>query len=219
MTKGVLKRTLIVCLVAQNSLAEAYLRQVLSRQKQIQVLTLTQYTELPPTRRKDTVFVVDFVGLEVPLIDCIRQLRSHSVNPKFLVLDNEKSINEIVRLLIMGIHGYLSHGEVAHVLVRAVLFVAANQFWIPADALHQFLCEASSTLRKESHSLAITPREEEILELVRKRLTNKEIASLLEIRLSTVKYHVSNILSKMQAGSRRDLLNASSQSLRACWHP
>ena len=50
-----------------------------------------------------------------------------------------------------------------------------------------------------------TPRENEILELVRMCLSNREIAELLQIRVSTVKFHLSNILSKMPAKNRRDL--------------
>ena len=52
----------------------------------------------------------------------------------------------------------------------------------------------------------MTPREIQVLHLVRRRLSNKEIAQLLAICESTVKFHVSNILGKLQVGSRQDLL-------------
>jgi Bacterial regulatory proteins, luxR family len=42
------------------------------------------------------------------------------------------------------------------------------------------------------------------MELVRRRLYNREIAELLQIRVSTIKFHLSNILSKMHVNSRSD---------------
>jgi NarL family two-component system response regulator LiaR len=203
-----------VCVVAQNCLAEAYLCQVLKRERLIRALTLKQCMLSSPLQRRSTVFVVDQCGLEVPLGECLRHLRSRSADPRFLVLDHEKSNEEIVRLLAMGTHGYVPHAEVCHTLVRAILSVAANQFWVPPDAFREFLREAASVLRKDARgSHTTTPRENEILELVRMRLSNREIAELLQIRVSTVKFHLSNILSKMQAKSRRDLRTAPSEQL------
>jgi len=48
---------------------------------------------------------------------------------------------------------------------------------------------------------------------VRRRLSNREIADLLQIRVSTVKFHLSNILSKMHANNRRELTGPTSQNL------
>jgi DNA-binding NarL/FixJ family response regulator len=114
----------------------------------------------------------------------------------------------------MGAHGYVPHAEVSNALVRAIFLVAANELWVPHNAFMEFLREASSVLRKDTRDCqTTTPRENEILELVRIRLSNREIAELLQIRVSTVKFHLSNILSKMQAKSRRDLRTAPSEQL------
>jgi len=61
-------------------------------------------------------------------------------------------------------------------------------------------------MRKGSNDARqVTPRESEILDLLRLRLSNKEIAEYLRIRVSTVKFHVTHILSKLQISSRQDL--------------
>jgi DNA-binding NarL/FixJ family response regulator len=208
------RNPLQVCLVVQNCLAEAFLRRILVKQPQICVFGLKQYLGLPAHQKKDTVFVVDAPGLEMPLNEWLRHLRTYCSNPKFLVLDQGKSTEQIVRFLVMGVHGYLPDSDVSRMLCRAVYSVAANQFWVPPEVFHEFLRQAASALRKDDQSPhRVTPREEEILELIRKRLSNKEIAHLLRIRVSTVKFHVSNILSKMQASKRRDLIEAASDRL------
>jgi DNA-binding NarL/FixJ family response regulator len=51
----------------------------------------------------------------------------------------------------------------------------------------------------------VTAREGEILQLLMRRLSNKDISSLLAISERTVKFHVSNILSKLQVSDRRGL--------------
>ena len=59
----------------------------------------------------------------------------------------------------------------------------------------------------------ITEREFEIITLISQGLTNKEIASELDISANTVTNHVANIFSKTQVRSRIDLLNVLKQSL------
>ena len=54
-----------------------------------------------------------------------------------------------------------------------------------------------------------TPREEEVLELVILGLTNKEIAENLVISYSTAKVHISNIMKKINARSRIEVVTIS----------
>lgn len=200
------RTSLRVCLVAENCLAEAYLRHVLREHPQVHAISLKQYVRLSPLQRVKTIFIVDLCGLEVPLYECLVELRARCSKAKFLLLGNEKSRDEIVRLLIMGVQGYLPYPGVPRALVRAIFSLAANRLWVPHEAFQEFLREAASALRKDGHARStVTPREDQILELVRRRLSNREIAMRLQIRVSTVKFHLSNILSKMYVNSRREL--------------
>lgn len=214
MPGAISQASLQVCSVAQNCLAEAYLEQLLRADPRICPLNLKQYAELSPARRSNLIFVIDQCGLEIPLRECLKQLRDHSSNARFLVLDDRKSKEEIVRILTMGAHGYVSHTDASKALIRAIFCIAANQLWVPHDVLHEFLREISAVLRRDTQARQTpTPREDEILELVRRRLSNREIAELLQIRVSTVKFHLSNILSKLHAHTRRDLTEAPSGQL------
>ncbi len=203
-----------VCSVGQNCLAEAYLRQLLYADRHLRAFSVREYARLSPASRKNIVFVIDQCGLEIPLCECLRQLREDCLNAKFLVMDHEKPREEIVRLLFMGAHGYVPHADVSGTLIRAILFVAAGHLWVTPEVLHDFLSEVGSVLRKDFHARQTTTRrEDEILELVRRRLSNREIANLLQIRVSTVKFHLSNILSKLHARNRHDLTDTSSTKL------
>lgn len=205
--------TLNVCCLAQNCLAEAYLGQLLQRERNINPFLLKRFRQLSPAQRVGMIFVIDQCGLEVPICEYVKQLRGKCANPKFIVLDHDKTNDEIVRLLVAGIHGYVPHEKAKTTLAQAVFSVAANQLWVPPEVFQEFLAEVGSVLRrKESDARHLTtPREDEILQLVRRRLSNREIADLLQIRVSTVKFHLSNILSKLHASSRHELTDAPSE--------
>lgn len=204
-----------VCSVAQNCLAEAYLEQLLGRDPRLQTLTLRRRGGCAPFPRKNLVFVIDQCGLEMPLCDCLKQLRARCSDAKFLVLDDHKPNDEIVRTLIMGAHGYVAHSDAPKTLVRAIICVVANQLWVPPEVLSDFLREVNSVLHKGAHARqTTTPRENEILELMRRRLSNREIADRLGISISTVKFHVSNVLSKLCVKNRRELKETSWQNFQ-----
>jgi DNA-binding NarL/FixJ family response regulator len=78
---------------------------------------------------------------------------------------------------------------------------------VAPDVLEAYLKEVGAVLRDtQQRGGAFTPREVQILEMVRGRMSNREIAGLLKISVSTVKFHLTNILSKRQAGCRQELL-------------
>jgi DNA-binding NarL/FixJ family response regulator len=205
-SRAISQTPVAVCCVTENCLVEAYLLGLLRANSRFRLLNWERYPRVSPTGRQHTVFVIDERGLDIPLSECLKKLRSVCVNARFLVLDYEKSRQEILRLLIMGTQGFVAHSNVSEVLSRAILRVAAGQLWVPPEVLQEFQCEIGHILRKDlPQRQTTTPREDEILELIRKRLSNREIADLLKIRVSTVKFHVSNIFSKMHATSRREL--------------
>lgn len=197
------KRGLLVCYLSQSCLAEAYLRDTLQRDPLICAVSYAQYERLSPRLRRRAVFVLDEHGLGGSLRESIRRLQASSLDPRFLVLDHGKSQDQIVEVLASGAHGYIPHGEVATKVISAIWSVAANNYWVAPEILHRFLCEVGKAINAGRRlPLVTTPREDEILELVRRRLSNREIADALHIRISTVKFHLSNILSKFHVHSR-----------------
>jgi DNA-binding NarL/FixJ family response regulator len=61
------------------------------------------------------------------------------------------------------------------------------------------------TVNKSPTAQEISQRESQVIDLVKRRLSNKEIGEVLNIRESTVKFHLSNIFSKLQVKNRSDL--------------
>lgn len=214
MSQSSVATRLKVCFIAQNCLAGAYLGQLLRADWRVRPVSLKLYLRLSPAQRNNMIFAIDQCGLQMPVSEYFKHLRGQCLDSKFIVLDHDKTTDEIVRLLVMGAHGYVPHGEASRTLIRAVLAIASNRLWVPHEAFQEFLHEAASALRKGSDGRHLTtPREDEILELVRRRLSNKEIAEILQIRVSTVKFHLSNVLSKLHVSSRHELTETPSGEL------
>jgi LuxR family maltose regulon positive regulatory protein len=55
-------------------------------------------------------------------------------------------------------------------------------------------------------SLALTPKEREVLELLARNLTNKEIALAMQIGEETIKWHLKNLFGKLDAGTRKQVV-------------
>ena len=124
---------------------------------------------------------------------------------------------EVVAQFAVGLSGVLERAVLRHTLElhRAELSAAAQ--WM-AGAVRRLdeLADGSTSealAAAESRALeSLTARETEVLRLLTRGLTNREIAQQLVVREGTIKYHVKNILRKLGAAGRAD---AVSRFLRA----
>jgi DNA-binding NarL/FixJ family response regulator len=96
--------------------------------------------------------------------------------------------------------------------VRAVW---EGRIWVEDAALQRYV--KSTTARNDID--APTRREGQVLELARERFSNKEMSQMLGVQESTIKFHLSNIYSKLQIVNRLQLKPTDRRS--RCWsfHP
>lgn len=197
----------VICVIEQNRLAAEFLLQLLAKDRTISPILLEdlpkQYTE---QSAGPLLFLLDNWALSPPLSECLRRLRTRYPNCTFLVLDVDQPDEEIVRMLWFGIHGFLKHREVSQFLVAAVHTISEGRTWVSNEVLQAYVRTTSSAGRYRSLSPEkTTPREAQIIELVKRRLSNREIAAVLSIQESTVKFHLSNIFTKLGVTNRHDL--------------
>jgi DNA-binding NarL/FixJ family response regulator len=118
------------------------------------------------------------------------------------VIDEER---EAVECAEAGVSGYVPSEASREDLVMAILAVGRGEFHCPARVT-RLLVNRVSSLVSERRGLglmrALTPREKQVIALVDRGLTNKEIATQLGVELSTVKNHVHNMLEKLGAARR-----------------
>jgi DNA-binding NarL/FixJ family response regulator len=112
-------------------------------------------------------------------------------------------------LLRCGAKGLLDFEDTIDQLPTAVEVVAGGGFWVPRPILSRFVEE---TLKSAPHRTVVPPRgrlsarQREVRDFLLENLSNREIAERLHMSERTVKFHVSNLLSKFGVKRRADLI-------------
>lgn len=115
-----------------------------------------------------------------------------------------------LQALFLGVMGVVVISRNWQAEIRqAVKGVLEGKRWVSREILNEYLKRVSWLDRGRSRDFdsltQLTAREEQIMTLLLKGDSNKEIADVFGIAERTVKYHVSNILQKSQVSSRRQL--------------
>jgi len=197
-----------VCVVEQNRLAARYLLEMLVKNQALHAVTLEELIAHKASEAVAPIFIVDREGIDLPLSECLHVLRERYPIARFIVLDEEQTAEHAVYLLALGVHGFVSYSQIDEQLLQAVERVTRGELWFSASVLEAYARNSIASLKAVSQSptgQAITQRESQIIELVKRRLSNKEIAEVLHIQESTVKFHLSNIFSKLQVNRRNEL--------------
>jgi len=127
-----------------------------------------------------------------------------------LVLTMSEQDTALFAALRAGARGYLVKGAPGEEIISAVRSVAAGHVLIGAPVAARTLEVLNEPGPRGSadpeHDYGLTQREHEVLALLADGLTNHEIADRLVISPITARNHVSNILTKLQVRSRRDVI-------------
>jgi NarL family two-component system response regulator LiaR len=121
---------------------------------------------------------------------------------KVLALTSFKEKELVQGALRAGAMGYLLKNVSADELAEAIRSVYAGQSALAPEAAQVLI--QSTRDPKGPVDYGLTAREREVLALLVEGMTNQEIAQQLVVSISTTKFHVSSILSKMGATSRTE---------------
>jgi DNA-binding NarL/FixJ family response regulator len=127
-----------------------------------------------------------------------------------VALSAPESEREGVACAEAGVAGYVARDASIQDLVAAVTSAARGEVVCPpsiAASLMRELARRAAGLPAMGTGARLTPRERQVIELIDRGLSNKEIARTLHIALSTVKNHVHNILEKCQVGRRMEAVS------------
>jgi DNA-binding NarL/FixJ family response regulator len=126
-------------------------------------------------------------------------------SPIILLSDREDSAH-VAQALSYGVRGFIPTSLGAGVVAEAVRLVGAGGTFVPASALvHALGVRRDGTGRGSGGgSAGLTPRECEVLNLLREGKPNKIIAATLELKETTVKIHVRHIMKKLKATNRTE---------------
>jgi DNA-binding NarL/FixJ family response regulator len=126
--------------------------------------------------------------------DALIAIRSEFPNARVMLLTTSSGDIEIQRALRAGAAAYVLKSAAKDELLLVIRAVAAGRRHISPDVA----LSVAEHLGKED----LSPREIEVLELIREGNRNKQIADRLCIAETTVNFHIKNIVDKLQANDR-----------------
>ena len=136
--------------------------------------------------------------------------RIHAAAPEIaiVVLTVSEADEDVMAALKAGARGYVLKGVGSAALVDILESVARGESYVPPSLAARLLTEMRNGEPRAAATAdplaTLTQREDEILRLVAKGLSNKEVALRLDLQEKTVKHHMTRILNKLRVRNRTE---------------
>ena len=159
---------------------------------------------LCPQLRPD-VILMDLMMPQMDGAEATRIIRERHPHIQVIALTSFKEKDLVQRVLQAGAIGYLLKSVSSDELANAIRSAHSGRPTFSPEAT-QVLIETVANRHKHTLGDDLTKREKEVLALMVEGLNNTQIAKRLVVSRSTVKFHVSNILSKLESSNRMEAI-------------
>ncbi|MEQ1748629.1 MAG: response regulator transcription factor [Prosthecobacter sp.] len=155
--------------------------------------TSSRAVEMYRQHRPDVV-IMDYHLPDKSGVETLEMIRAEFPEARILMLTIFDGEEDIYRAVTAGAKGYLTKSSECEDVLRAIRRIAAGAACFPP--------EIAAKIRAREQRRPLTPRELEILRLLVKGHSTKEIVDLLKLSMGTIRLHISIILDKLDAFDR-----------------
>ncbi len=175
--------------------------------------------ELDPIEATDASEVmqrlVDIPGLDLILLDLfmpgangfqlLGKVCSAAVTVPVVVLSASESAEHVRKALDSGAAGFVPKSADRELMLSALRLVLAGGIYVPAEVMQSAdWSSAAAGAPPSSERAALTARQQDVLRLLGRGLSNKQIARALTLSENTVKAHVASVLRQLGANNRTE---------------
>ncbi len=166
----------------------------------ISILEASSYEEAVVLLNKDLDIDLALLDLSMPDKDgftLLNYCRKHFPLVPSVVLSASKERSDLNRALEGGALGFIPKDTTSKVMLNALRLIMSGEIYIPA----------SMNLRSnntEPLTESFTPRQQEVVEMMMKGLSNKKIASEMGLVEATIKMHITAIFKRLGVSNRTE---------------
>jgi len=146
-------------------------------------------------------------------VESVSELQKLIPGIRLIVVTRETDFNNQTRAIQLGAVGIVRKEQNARTLIEAIRQVHRGETWINQVLLNKILTNGYHKKKDESlngsDSLnieSLTPREQDVIQMIGKGLKNKDIAKELYISEATVRHHLSSVYGKLGVADRLNLV-------------
>uniref|UniRef100_Q07SX3 Two component transcriptional regulator, LuxR family n=1 Tax=Rhodopseudomonas palustris (strain BisA53) TaxID=316055 RepID=Q07SX3_RHOP5 len=163
------------------------------------------------------VMIVD-LGMTGDVYAAISTVTSLSTATKFIAFTASTGVECAIRALDSGASGYVLKGSSSDELIQAITCVKSGETYITRTFATQVIAALRDTSlrRRAAEAVKLSIREQQIVRLLLKGKTNKEIAHAISISDKTVKHYMTILMQKLQVRNRLEVVIAAQKLDEAC---
>ena len=199
-----------IFILAENRLLREALTRIFSKKSDIRVVGASAFTPDIVAQIRSAapeVLLSDSAAVALSDLRLVAEVRAAIPDLKVVMIGMEAERETFLRAVRDGAVGYVLKDASAMEVAAAVRSVANNEAVCPPSlCLALFERVADQKTQPVSfvirHNLGLTRREQQLVQLISRGLTNKEIASQLNLSEQTVKNHIHRMLRKLGATDR-----------------
>jgi DNA-binding NarL/FixJ family response regulator len=210
--------TLNVYLLAENRLLRETLARLLQKRGGISVVGVSRYTESSVAEicaSRCSVLLMDSMTTTEDMI-LLDDLFEKVPEIKVVLFGMDKDAGLFLKSAYCGVSGFLLKEASASEIIAAVRAVAQGEAaWPPQLCMdlvrhlsHEYRMRAKFRVAQGSAKYCLTARQLELMRLVERGLTNKEIAVNLNLSEFTVKNHIRRVMREVDADDRHEAVDA-----------
>jgi DNA-binding NarL/FixJ family response regulator len=148
------------------------------------------------------VVIVDINLPGMDGVECVRQLKTIVPKAQCLMLTVYEESEKIFNSLLAGASGYLLKRTTTQELVEAIRQVREGGSPMSSSIARKIVAHFHQAGENKSDVAALSPREQQVLDLLAKGASSKEIASQLSLSVETIRMNVKHIYAKLHVHSR-----------------